>query len=413
MLTLKANIKPMSRIILFCFIMLAAVTNRLQAQVQFTTNDWTTTLQTATKEHKNIFVDVYTSWCGPCKRMTKEVFSNKNVGNYMNEHFVCIKLDAEKQAEHPFFKQFKPTAYPTYYWLDANGRLLDSRSGYMPSTTFLQTVKEAIENNKGKQLEEYTQRWKAGERDTTFVETYLFEILPQFKPDSVRPYLNRFLSELPTEQRQSAAIGRMVMRFTRNLEDDLVLQTFLDNYMTYRKQMAPTDVDRAIYLILVRIPMMHFNTNKAQYASDLKILERLTYPDKELFNNVRNAEKLLFSANYTEGIRLASKLCQMNEKTHPSLYSELCYTLIISKFFSPDYTPSLEETKMVEQMALKAFKLSPSQNTLSYVAAAYARAGNYKKAYEALSYLPFYEAPTLSNAVYPLLGITFDRKKGK
>ena len=41
----------------------------------------------------------------------------------MNDRFVCIQLDAEKQAGHPFFRLFKPNAYPTYYWLDADGLL--------------------------------------------------------------------------------------------------------------------------------------------------------------------------------------------------------------------------------------------------------------------------------------------------
>lgn len=366
-------------------------------------------MQTAAREKKHVFIDVYTSWCGPCKRMAREVFTDSVVGNYMNARFVNIQLDAERQADHPFFKLFKPTAYPTYYWLDADARLLDSRTGYMPADAFLNAVKAAAESDKGRRLEECTRRWEAGERDTTFVETYLFEILPQFHPDSVRPRLNQFLAGLTQEERCSAAVGRMVMRFTRNLEDDLTLRTLLTCHPAYRERMTPTDVDRALYLVAVRIPMMHFNTDSTRYEADLRVLEAQPFPDSNLYDKVREAERLLFRAHYTEGIRLAESICMEHEADHPSLYSELCYTLIISRFFAPEYTPSAEETEAVLRMALKAFRLMPSQNTLSYVAASHARAGNYRKAYEAASYLPFYGKPTLSNAVFPLLGISFDR----
>ena len=404
----------MTRILSLCFILLAAVSTRLQAQIHFSTaDDWETVLETARQEQKNIFIDVYTSWCGPCKRMAREVFSDPAVGKYMNDRFVCIQLDAEKQAGHPFFRLFKPNAYPTYYWLDADGLLLDSRSGYMPGETFLQAVHEAVENQKGKRLKEFTARWKGGERDTAFVEEYLFEVLPQFHPDSVRPFLNQYLAGLTPEQLRSPSTGRMVMRFTRNLEDDLILRTLLGQSSSYREQLTREEVDKAIYLVLVRIPMMHFNTDKNLYAADLQLLNRLDYPDKELYNKIREIEQKLFSAQYGEGLQQTVELCQAHEQDHPSFYSELYYTLIISKFFQPDYNPGTEELSATLHLAKKAFHLSPSQNTLSYLAAAYARAGNYRKAYQALAYLPFYKAPTLSNAVYPLLGIVFDREKGE
>ncbi|HBB06900.1 MAG TPA: hypothetical protein DCZ73_03985 [Bacteroides sp.] len=399
----------MRRILYTCIIVFMTVTNQLEAQIRFTANEWETVLQTAVREHKNVFVDVYTSWCGPCKRMAREVFADTAVGDYMNARFVCIQLDAEREADHPFFRQFKPTAYPTYYWLDANARLLDSQTGYMPADTFLHAAEKALASDKGRQWEEYTRRWNEGERDTTFVETYLFEVLPQFQPDSVRPHLNQFLAGLTDEERRSSAVGRMVMRFTRNLEDDLTLRTLLTCHPDYRQTMTPADVDRALYLVAVRIPMMHFNTDSTRYEADLRILAAQSFPDQNVYARAREAERQLFSTHYAEGIQLAEQLCAEHEADHPSLYSELCYTLIISRFFSPDYTPGKEETEAVMRMARKAFHLAPSQNTLSLLAAAYARMGDYRKAYEAASYLPFYKTPTLSNAVYPLLGITFDR----
>ena len=56
-------------------------------------------LKKARSENKGIFVDVYTSWCGPCKKMAREVFTQAGVGDYFNTHFVCLK----KIRSIPFF----------------------------------------------------------------------------------------------------------------------------------------------------------------------------------------------------------------------------------------------------------------------------------------------------------------------
>lgn len=44
---------------------------------------------------KMIFIDVYTDWCGWCKRMDRNTFDNPVIARYMNEHFYAVKLNAE------------------------------------------------------------------------------------------------------------------------------------------------------------------------------------------------------------------------------------------------------------------------------------------------------------------------------
>lgn len=45
-----------------------------------------------------MFVDFYTDWCGPCKVMARDVFPQKQVGDFFNAKFVCLKLNAEKEG---------------------------------------------------------------------------------------------------------------------------------------------------------------------------------------------------------------------------------------------------------------------------------------------------------------------------
>lgn len=68
------------------------------AQTKFRDLSWQEAVKVAKREHKLVFVDFYTDWCGPCKVMAQEVFPQKQVGDFFNAKFVCLKLDAEKEG---------------------------------------------------------------------------------------------------------------------------------------------------------------------------------------------------------------------------------------------------------------------------------------------------------------------------
>ncbi len=93
-----------------------------------------TTLEKAKAEAKSskkmIFIDVYTTWCGPCKEMAKTTFTKDEVGEVFNKKFVNLKVDAENDADGEYIgKNFKVTAYPTLLFLDQNGNLLKKLVG--------------------------------------------------------------------------------------------------------------------------------------------------------------------------------------------------------------------------------------------------------------------------------------------
>ena len=54
---------------------------------------------------KNIMMDVYTEWCGPCKMMDKNTFANRDVLNYINENFYAVKFNGEGNEKINFFDQ--------------------------------------------------------------------------------------------------------------------------------------------------------------------------------------------------------------------------------------------------------------------------------------------------------------------
>ena len=84
----------MKKYVLLSFLLFC--TGALFAQgINFDHGTWKEVLAKAKAEDKLVFVDVYTSWCGPCKKMAAEVFPLADVGQLFNPNFVNYKIDAE------------------------------------------------------------------------------------------------------------------------------------------------------------------------------------------------------------------------------------------------------------------------------------------------------------------------------
>lgn len=99
-------------------------THNKAAGIQFTEASWREILKKAKAEKKVIFLDAYASWCGPCKMLQKQVFTQKEVGDFYNSKFINVKMDMEK-GEGPALAQVYPLeAYPTLLFIDGDGRVL-------------------------------------------------------------------------------------------------------------------------------------------------------------------------------------------------------------------------------------------------------------------------------------------------
>lgn len=371
-------------------------------QIAFVKGSWEELKERAAQEQKGIFVDVYTSWCAPCRKMSATVFTDAAVAEYINTHYVAVQLDAEKEKEHVFFKEYTPSAYPSFYWLDAEGKLLDAKTGYMPADSFLAVSKNAGNSTIAMEWEACRKSWTEGCREPEFVRKYLFEVLPQVRPDDIRPLLNEYLSGLADEQKATAETGRMVLRFTHTIEDDEVFRTLVRYNDVYQRALGFAGIGKQLYVALVRVPMID-RREPARYATDMALLHRLDFPSKNMYLELIEMENRLFDGKYKEGLECAVAITDRYGEEYPYLYSEICYTLIISRFFADGSEAERADAEVAMGLARQAFDRMPSQCTLTYLAAAYAQLGDYKKAYELMTHILFYDGPALSNAVYHLL----------
>jgi thioredoxin-related protein len=103
---------------------------------------------------RNILIDVYTNWCGPCKSLDRITFSNKSVIKYINDNFYAVKFNAEgndvinfkgyeftnpnynpsksnrRNSSHQLTRSLGVSAYPTIVFLDKSSNLVHRLRGY-------------------------------------------------------------------------------------------------------------------------------------------------------------------------------------------------------------------------------------------------------------------------------------------
>lgn len=110
--------------------------------IKFEKGTFAEILAKAKAQKKLVFMDVYASWCGPCKRMAAEVFTQKKVGDYFNATFVNAKFDAEVGEGRTIAARFGVNAYPTFLLLNGDGKLVGKMVGGSPADEFIRQVKE-------------------------------------------------------------------------------------------------------------------------------------------------------------------------------------------------------------------------------------------------------------------------------
>lgn len=127
--------------------------------------------KTAAKaENKNIFIDFYTSWCGPCKRLAANVFPTRQVGDYLNSNYICLKIDAENGEGPELAKKYGVRAYPTLAVISSDGELLGSFAGLKEGDEFITAVKMC--NNPELSPDRVKERYASGERNAELVIAY-------------------------------------------------------------------------------------------------------------------------------------------------------------------------------------------------------------------------------------------------
>lgn len=205
----------MKKLIFLTVILVVGITSF--AQTKFRKLSWQEAIVTAKQEGKMVFVDFYTDWCGPCKVMAKDVFPQKQVGDYFNAKFVCLKLNAEKEGRE-LAKRFKVTAYPTFIVVDTDEKVRAELKGAMDADKFLTKLDEALNPNYAP--DKLAARYADGERTPDLVNRYALYFMEQRKEAEGFKVVNDYYASLTEVQRLESQNSFLFTRYTLDLTDE-------------------------------------------------------------------------------------------------------------------------------------------------------------------------------------------------
>lgn len=187
------------------------------AQTKFRDLSWKEAIETAKREGKLVFVDFYTDWCGPCKVMSRDVFPQKQVGNFFNAKFVCLKLNAEKEGRE-LAKRFRISAYPTFIVVDTDEKVRVELKGSMDADKFIARIEDAL--NPGCAPDQLAARYAAGDRTPDLVNRYALYLMEQKKEPEGFKVVNDYYASLTDAQRLEPQNSFLFTRYTLDLSDE-------------------------------------------------------------------------------------------------------------------------------------------------------------------------------------------------
>lgn len=192
------------------------------------------------KEGKLVFIDCYTTWCGPCKLLAKEIFPQKEVGDFYNSHFINLSFDMEKGEGLKIQKKYAVRAFPTLLFLNAEGEVVHIGVGSMPANAFIELGKTALDDTRN--LLSVSTKMKAGDKSVQTLTLYL----------KANPYaadaealITEYFKTATDDIKISKDAWEMFKNYINDIDNDQ-FQYFLKHRTAYEQKYGKKEVDSKI-----------------------------------------------------------------------------------------------------------------------------------------------------------------------
>ncbi|NLU90868.1 thioredoxin family protein [Chitinophaga sp. Ak27] len=166
---------------------------------------WAEVKAKAKAENKYIFMDCFTTWCGPCKMMSAQIFPQEKVGNFMNDKYVSVKVQMDQTAKdneevkqwyadaQQIEKDYSVRAYPTFLVFAPDGRIVDRQVGGSEADQFINRFTTSLDPAQQyyTQLDKYTQ----GQKDTAFLRKLAYLAQDKYDMDNAGKIAKEYLAQ--------------------------------------------------------------------------------------------------------------------------------------------------------------------------------------------------------------------------
>ena len=177
---------------------LTLLSTTLNAQIKFQEEvPFENILAQAKKENKLVFMDCYTTWCGPCKWLVKNIFADQKIADTYNNQFINFKSDMEKGEGLELAKRYKVRMYPTLLWIDGNGEVVYTIVGTNTVEAFLDFASKV--KNDENLFPNLVKRYEQGDRDPGFLKLLAETANLAYDPKAAL-YIDDYLNVIPKEK---------------------------------------------------------------------------------------------------------------------------------------------------------------------------------------------------------------------
>ncbi len=235
--------------------------------------------------NKPIFIDTYTDWCGWCKHMDKEIFSDEAVANYYNENFICMNIDGDAESSASFISKYEVSGYPCLLILDSEGNVLNRSDGAITDITeFIQFGEMAYYK-----LYPETSPWKKneviyndGNREPQFLLDYALSMVDggydQLEIDKV---VDAFWEVADAGEVKESIKFDMIYNF-HNGYDDKRLIYFIDNKSEIVAQFGEEYFyGKLVFVVISNMDEAVYNDDESLYNQTEKFAKKY-FKDQEL-----------------------------------------------------------------------------------------------------------------------------------
>jgi thiol-disulfide isomerase/thioredoxin len=287
--------------------------------IRFIEKPWQEIVAMAKKENKLIFLDAFASWCGPCKWMAANMFTNDTIADYYNRTFICASIDMEKGEGISLSRKFRVRAYPSLIFINADENMVHEKVGAPQKVSdYIDIAKVAQDPEEG--LAAYMKKYNAGNTSPQFMQTYIYRLADAYF--QVGPVMNKYFAT----QSESDLLNRwnwnIISRFVTEVNDPF-FEFLIKHQSDYAKRYTKDSVNIKIsdvYMYALRGTLRNSDSRKADSAY-AAMKERVKATGFE------GATKVIFGCD----------LQWMQERGKNKEYLELAYENM-DKYYSDDYS---------------------------------------------------------------------------
>lgn len=333
-------------------------------------------IEQAKTENKVIFMDCFTTWCGPCKRLAAEVFPKEEVGNYFNAKFINSKFDMEKGEGPAIAAEFGVRAYPTLLWIDGDRKVVNRLVGLASPDLLISAGKQANNQAPGV-LSELKGKYAAGNRKPEFMQSYVDALFND--GINIDKEFSEWLNVLSPADLQNERITKEIFTYTTHVRSPGM--AYILKNKVYYSQVLGEKVIQGKLLQLADKSMKDaiVQNDKSIFDTGLKVLKDFGAADADEQINKLSMEYAARNNDWASYDKFATNYLKKSHNKDPYILNDIAWNYYLN-------VGDKKLLKKAEGWAFEAVNLkNTSTNNITYAYLLY-KNGNIKEAIKSCDY---------------------------